>query len=126
MDRRNFLQGVFGGVVAGAALVKTDDVSASDLWTPETPLVVIPEMMSTEVGCGRIVFDHLGRPIGVVDEIHVERVERTRTVQRTMIVRASGPVCVLSSDWSLLEGGTTITPNGPRGMLVDRTHVRIK
>lgn len=82
MDRRGFLRGTFGGVMAGGILLKLDDdakQTASIIRLEET-LITSPEVGRPVViqGCyepGNMVFDFYGNPVGIITSINHRHTE---------------------------------------------------
>lgn len=79
MDRRQFLTGTFGGLVAGGMLLKTPVAEAAALEL-DAPLVVIPPVLTPPGNhVGETLFTQDGRLFGVVREIRlsVEPIDMT-------------------------------------------------
>lgn len=75
MDRRSFLRGTFGGVVAGGIIVAASDAEIAKFASgviPETPIDLSPKP-NDEVWAqmGEWVYNHKGQIIGVVNDIEV-------------------------------------------------------
>ena len=79
MDRRNFLRGTFGGVMAGGILLNLDGKpeDAAATLVKDEPMVTLPEEVAVAphgefIHPGAVVFDFLGKPIGVITEMAID------------------------------------------------------
>lgn len=75
MDRRSFLKGTFGGVVAGGVIVAATDADIKAFAThitPDMPMDVSPQYEAHAwARFGEVVYNERRQPIGIVRNIEV-------------------------------------------------------
>lgn len=76
MQRRNFLQGLFGGITAGGLLLRTEPKAVEALaLQPEAPLILQPQPITPAREIGGMLYNEQGEAVCFVTEINysVER-----------------------------------------------------
>src|SRR4051812_11277787 len=79
MDRRNFIKGTFGGIVAGGVIVAATDADIATFASNnrvDSPVDVNPqpELLQPEgVRYGEVLYNINGQPVGIVRSINFHR-----------------------------------------------------
>jgi hypothetical protein len=76
MDRRNFLIGTFGGLTAGGIVLAAEqnDIAAFvSTVQKNAPLTANPVPPPAQIRPGEMLFDHLGRPVAIIQKIEWHR-----------------------------------------------------